>query len=49
MLVWVSEAKRKSCFGLKTLAERFALAKVPTAADIWHNWFLPPIESRWLP
>jgi NitT/TauT family transport system substrate-binding protein len=32
--------------GLKTIAEGFELPKVPTAADIYDDRFLPPIESR---
>jgi NitT/TauT family transport system substrate-binding protein len=35
--------------GLKTIAEGFELPKVPTAADIYDDRFLPPIESRRLP
>ena len=31
---------------LKVVAEGFALAKVPTAAEIWNGSFLPPIADR---
>ncbi len=35
--------------GLKTIADGFELSKVPTAADIYDDRFLPPLEDRQLP